>query len=193
MEALKPFEEILEADIRQQSFVKLTEQGKFENNTLRDFYNCAKARELHDGVPERIRNHFQTARHLLIYAWFYYPFHVTAMFHALVTAEFALKLRAGSQRGGFERLLKQAIQNGWIRDEGFAHGRHIKERLKRQREEGKVFGHEYPEVESYCTTLLRVLPFLRNELAHGTSMLHNESPKWLRICADLINQLFPKP
>jgi len=44
---------------------------------------------------------------------------------------------------------------------------------------------------SYCDALVKALPFLRNELAHGTTMLHEQGALQVRICAELINQLFP--
>ncbi|MFW5454618.1 hypothetical protein [Thioalkalivibrio sulfidiphilus] len=42
-------------------------------------------------------------------------------------------------------------------------------------------------------TLIDVMPSLRNELAHGSPMLHNNALASLRICADFINQLFEQP
>ena len=74
MERLKSLKEILEPDARQKHLVTRTPSGGTRPLTLEDFYNRAKEIELHDGVPENIRNHFQTARHLLIYSWLYYPF-----------------------------------------------------------------------------------------------------------------------
>jgi hypothetical protein len=188
METFKQFNEILEADGRQ----------KYFGRTLQDFHKRAEQIALHDAVPENIRNHFLTARHLLIYSWFYYPFHVSAMLQAFVSVEFALKEKAGAPhyRAGFKRLLEMAVQNRWIRDEGFAIVRRRNERIKRQKEELEALGMTWPdetEVRSYCETLLEVLPFFRNDLAHGTTFLDNGSAKWLEACADLINQLFPKP
>ena len=43
----------------------------------------------------------------------------------------------------------------------------------------------------HCDALVKALPFLRNELAHGTTMLHEQGALQVRICAELINQLFP--
>jgi len=45
----------------------------------------------------------------------------------------------------------------------------------------------------YCATLQKTIPMLRNCLAHGDSMLHEHGALTVRICAELINQLFPKP
>jgi hypothetical protein len=85
MEAFKQFNEIVEADVRQ----------KYFGRTLQDFHRRAEQIALHDGVPEGIRNHFQTARHLLIYSWFYYPFHVSrfASFFACGSLDDAVQFR----------------------------------------------------------------------------------------------------
>jgi hypothetical protein len=143
MEQLKPLNEICQADARHQYSVVLDNSlGDFRPLSLEDVYDIAERINLHDGVPDRIRTHFQTARNLYVYSWFYYPFNVTAQLHAFLSAEFALKVKSGAQTGGFRRLLKRA------------------------------------------------LPYLRNELAHGSTMLHNRGAEYLGICAELINQLF---
>jgi hypothetical protein len=48
-------------------------------------------------------------------------------------------------------------------------------------------------VREYSDTLAKVIPSLRNSLAHGTTMLHEQGALHVRICAELINQLFPLP
>ena len=192
MEDFKLFQEILEPDPRQKFWGVMTAQGAFRSLTLEDFHETAKAIELHEGVPEDIRNHFQTARHLQIYSFFCYPFHVSAMMHAYASAEFALKLKAGTPEGGFKRLLKTGVREGWIRDDGFKVVQWQKERLESDTElDSETEGS--PALKGYCEILYDSLPFLRNELMHGASFLHNSSATTLQICADLINQLFPTP
>lgn len=72
-------------------------------------------------------------------------------------------------------LLEKAAKNGWIVDAGF---RHIQNPL--------------PE-NPYCTGLIKILPTLRNEAAHGSSNLTPDNIGHLEKCADLVNQLFPLP
>jgi len=46
---------------------------------------------LNDTVPEKIREHFETTKNLLLYSWFVYRFIPVAEFHAATTLEYALK------------------------------------------------------------------------------------------------------
>jgi hypothetical protein len=74
MESLKKFEEVCQPDVRQGAFVvcDANSPNGFRPLTLKDFCDDAESIQLHEGVPEKVRNHFQTARNLIIYAWFYY-------------------------------------------------------------------------------------------------------------------------
>ncbi len=169
--------------------------GGIRKRTLQDFHHTAESIRLHEGVPEAIRNHFQIARNLILYSWFYYPFNVTAELCAYTSAEYALRLRARDRKTPFAILLKDAVSNGWISDSGFSIPRRKKEALKR-------FNEGLPEEfqtpvsslgNEYCDTLRKTIPKLRNWLAHGDSMLHEHGALTVRICAELINQLFPEP
>ena len=48
-------------------------------------------------------------------------------------------------------------------------------------------------IREYCDVLVRMIPQLRNDLAHGSSFLWEKGASHVRICAELINQLFPAP
>lgn len=200
MEKFKALSELLEPDGRQKIFGRILPGGQTRPITLEDIYNRIREIELHDGVPEKIRNHFQTARHLAIYAWFYYPFHVSAMLQGYVCVEFALREKAGVEKGSFKKLLTTAVEKGWIRDEGFSVPRRQKEQMRAAKEFWKEAGIDRPELEEeqeqidrYCMILCDTLPSLRNSLAHGSSMMDSTSAFNLQICADLIDQLFPMP
>src|SRR6267154_835970 len=96
MESLKQFTEICEKDPRHGFFCIINlADGTTRNWTLEDFHKRAEKISLHDGVPEKIRNHFETARNLLIYSWFYYPFNVTAQLCGYTSVEYALKTKIG--------------------------------------------------------------------------------------------------
>src|SRR5438046_3200701 len=99
MENLKPFEEICQKDVRQDSFAVMdaNHAGIFRKRTLEDFYRTAEHISLHDGVPEKVRSHFATARNLIVYSFFYYPFNVTAQFLAFVSVEYALRIKTRNQ------------------------------------------------------------------------------------------------
>jgi hypothetical protein len=87
------------------------------------------------------------------------------------------------------------VQEKWITDDGF---RHIKGRKEHVREYNQRLPPELQLAQSslvdeYCQKLTEFFPFLRNELAHGSSMLHEHGASTVQLCADLINQLFPRP
>jgi hypothetical protein len=199
MESLKKFEEIYQKDKPQDFFTVLDPKhpGNFRPLTLEDFYRAAEGIQLHDGVPDEVRSHFQTARNLLIYSWFYYPFNVTAQFCAYTSVEFALRIKDDNHPGrpSFRRLLRKAVEQKWISDDGFSHIRRRREAFREYNQE-LLTEFQLPEkelVDDYCKTLAEALPYLRNDLAHGISFLHHSGAKDVQICADLINQLFPKP
>src|SRR6266849_1187329 len=118
MESLKTLVEICQKDPRQDFFTALdaNHPGFFRKRTLEDFHRAAESIRLHEGVPEEIRNHFQTARNLIIYSWFYYPFNVTAQLCAYTSAEFALRARSKDRKTPFAVLLKKAVDDAWISD-----------------------------------------------------------------------------
>src|SRR5438046_2846328 len=101
MESLKKFEEVCQPDIRQGYFATCdpSNPSGFRPLTLKDFYDDAETIQLHEGVPEQVRDNFQTARNLIIYSWFYYPLNVTAQLCAYTSAEFALRIKAGDAEG----------------------------------------------------------------------------------------------
>ena len=188
MERLKHFDSLCESDDRMQVMAVVDAAvGEIRPLTLQDIYAVAEATKLHDGVPEEIRSHFETARNLFVYSWFFYPFNIAAQFHGFLSVEFALKTKAGTQKGGFSRLLRQAVTEGWICDKGFSGFDAWRLRGMNHALTGYA---ESPEVKTYSQVLAEVLPYLRNDLAHGSTTLHYRGAEYLGICAELINQLF---
>lgn len=45
----------------------------------------------------------------------------------------------------------------------------------------------------YTAMLVKVLPDLRNDYAHGSKDLHNQSLRTVQIVSEIINQLYPEP
>jgi len=196
MESLKPLMEVNEPDVRQKYFVALDlTDGTTRPFTLEDFHRHAASIELHAGVPEKIRSHFETARNLILYSWFFYPFNVTAELAAYTTVEFALRTKLNDRKSPYKALLKQAVDGGLIKDQGFSVPVR-KATAIREHNEGLPADFQIPEptlLRDYADTLAHTIPYLRNQLAHGTTMLHNHGASTVRICAELINQLFPLP
>lgn len=168
--------------------------------TLEDHWRDVEAFALHEGVPRSIRVHFDTARNLMLYSWLVYRFHPVAELHAFSSVEYALNRRAGTAPHrigpGFKRLLQRAVSEGWIHDDGFRHYRQIAARREEAvPEEAEVLGMEEvvrPKVQSYVETLVETLPFLRNELAHGSAHLAPSGKRTLALCCDLIDQVFSR-
>lgn len=196
MEALKPLSQVTEPDVRQSFFVALDcTTGTSRPFTIEDFHRRAASIELHAGVPEKIRSHFETARNLILYSWFFYPFNVTAELAAYTTVEFALRTKFNDRKTRFKTLLKQAVDAGLITDHGFTVPTRNAADI-REHNEGVPAEFQIPEptlLREYSDNLTRSIPYLRNELAHGTNMLHDHGAFTVRICAELINQLFLKP
>lgn len=185
MEKIKSLKDIEIPDDRQLIFRLVNlETGQERKRTIEDIHMGADELTLSDTVPEKIRSHFATAQNLLVYSWYYYPFGVTAQFLALVTVELALKERFKS-KDRFANLVRRAVAEGFIKEEGFSHLAYEKEKLARYGIEiDESFGVEY------CKSLVESMPYLRNELAHGSSMLHNRGLSWVRVCAEFIEQLY---
>jgi hypothetical protein len=176
MESLKSLSECIEPDPRSKLFVRVDlRTGETRRIGLADIHDSLAKIQLNTSVPESVRTHFAQAHNLALYSWFNYHFHVTADFMSLVSIEYALRVKANaSSHISLRKLVKRAVEEGWIRDEGFSN----------------IAGTS-GEPNEYVRKLIDVLPQRRNDLAHGTRMIHGDSLSVLRIAADFINQLFP--
>ena len=141
-------------------------------------------------VPDDICEHFDTARNLLVYSWFVYRFNQIAELHAFASLEFALKNKCGDSPKGLKKLLETAVERGWILDSGFRYYR--PGAIEGMADDGEDSNPDTKDVQEYCRTLVETMPFIRNELAHGSRMLHPNGLTTLAIVADLINQLFER-
>lgn len=197
MESLKNLEDVCKPDVRQKLFVRPDAESPsgFRERTLEDFHRAAESICLHEGVPERVRDHFQAARHLIVYSWFYYPFNVIAELCAYTSVEYALRHKTKDAKTPLSALLANAVKSGWIHDSGFSIPRRKREAMQRFNEGLPEFLQTPtpPLAQEYCAVLQKTLPKLRNWLAHGDSMLHEQGARTVRNCAELSNQLFPKP
>lgn len=176
MEELKSFEMLLEPDVRWKSFVlRDLSTNVMRPMSLHDRYESIAKIAISSSAPEDVRSQFNIALMLGVYAWLYYPFHQVAELKAFSTVEMALRLRFPDAKGGLKKLLSLAVERGAITDVGFS--------------------HLEPDTEAptrYSAQLPSLISSLRNDLAHGSHMLHPGSFFTLRNCAEIINQLFPK-
>lgn len=192
LDTLKAFDEILEPDSRQKHFAVVNRlTGEARPLSLRDKYQAVEMITLAQHVPDEIREHYDTARNLLVYSWFVYRFNQVAELHAFASLEFALKMKCGDSPKGLKKLLETAVERGWVLDRGFMYYR-PGAIVDMPDDEADSGNRDIKDVQEYCKTLVETMPFIRNELAHGSRMLHPNGLTTLAIVADLINQLFER-
>lgn len=177
--------------------------------------------ELSPQVPERIRIAFDTARNLYLYAWHVYRFYPAAEMQALSALEAGLRLALPARlppqyqkphrpvpmlRG----LLRYAVTEGLVRNEGFrrwhqraeeqARQRQRMEQLIRMEQEGLtelvVDPSEPVEVTGQdrewdlAALLPESLPSRRNAHAHGDGPLSRQVRGTLELVGEILNQVF---
>jgi hypothetical protein len=162
MEQLKALAEVCQPDVRYRNRVDLDlTTGAVSETTIQSLYSLIEPIRLAEKVQEEVRNHFEIARNLALYSWFVYPFNVVAAMHAYSTLEMALKQNMGKKRISLKKSLAKAFN-----------GR-------------QLAGGLGPPVD-----LPEAIAYLRNDLAHGNSTLHGQGIDALKLCAELINELF---
>lgn len=175
---LKHHRSLLAPDPRHQSAAARDRAtGLIRQMQITDLHDLVQPIELGSGVPLEIRQQFDLARNAFVYSWFTYDLATLAEQQAYAVLEMALRRRAETQtnlpkRRGLAALLKVATERGWLRHEEFE--------VSWPSPTGKM-------------SFLDLLPLLRNELAHGSTQLFPQgSLEALRICAVIINKLFPE-
>jgi hypothetical protein len=187
METLKPLDEIARADFR-------TSARHFTVEILR---KIVAQYELLPTVPKNVRHQFEVARHAYIYAWYYTPLCAAAELYAILAAEHALRLKFRASplvkkhknEPGLKELVRIAIREKWIVDEGFDFD--YRETVVTDN------GFEYRPIplenrRRPTDIVLEILPTRRNERAHGQPMMALEKvSSSIQLAKELINQLFP--
>ncbi len=208
-ERMKPLAQVGEPDSRWCHRVVFDTAGTTRTMTIADHYGQLEDLVIHEGVPEDIWQHFETARVVYLYSWHAYRLVHVADLHALASLEFALREKRGpdSKVRGLGRLLGLAVKDRLVWDRGMRQWqRHEAAREREHQREAewpeefrKLFGRDDSfapapvDSQRYVNNLGRFLPKFRNELAHGSFMLMPQGTEILEICCDLINQLWPSP
>lgn len=194
--------------------------SRFYKRTLQAHREEVAGLVLHEGVPRHIRVQFLTSCNVLLYAWFVHRFHHVAELHALATLELALKVRLGAANpekkppASLRLLLQSAVDDRLIQASQLREYHRYVAAVVRANEQrrsvraaldrdapldpGTPARAQRPDVElvsedAIVRQLARMLPQLRNELAHGTTLLYTEGVRRVELCADVINQLFDRP
>lgn len=134
MEEFKSLDEVLKVDERNTYFVLHNlHTGEKRPRELKDHYKAVGTFVLNDEVPEKIRDHFNIAKNVLLYTWFVYNFFSVAELQALSALELALRERIGEdglkdlkkqlkkkgKRLGLQAYIEHTAVNGWISNEDF--------------------------------------------------------------------------
>ena len=173
-------------------------EGNFRKKEIEDLHARLNEITFHALVPDAIKNHFITTKHLLLYSWFVYRFIPVAEFHAMSSLEYALKIKTGKKKWGLKKLISHAVKNGWVKDHDFEIHRQAQERKKAHTEMIKEsFNIDYgDEIEAeegqYTAILIQSIPYLRNVYAHGSNTIAPQGYRTLKICAEFINKIFEK-
>lgn len=177
--------------------------------------------QISSSVPEPVAIQFENSRNLYLYAWYVYRFYMPATAAALAALEFGLRERLRTtllekEQGKklmLKRLLRMAVDQGLVRNEGFRRWHHAAEVNARERLsmealramiDDELDSMEYPLPEfleilpedqqwDLVGGLPDSLPTIHNELAHGSSMLTNHVLGTIELVAEVLNQLFPGP
>ena len=168
MECYKKYEDIINIDKRHILLGQITGQML----TLRALHEYVSKIEMHSHVPERIIGQFDVARNMALYTLFCYSLAPEVQMKSYSVIEMALReYYKNDKKTAFKNLLRKAVDTGILQDKGFRNASN-------------------DDNNPYCKSLIDVLPSLRNESAHGTSLLNHDCVRHLEICADLVNQLF---
>lgn len=185
-EEIKKYEELLDSDIRWESIALFNEQtGESHPYSLKEHYDAVAFVTLNKSVPEDIKDHFLTAKHLWIYSWYVYGFVTSAQLQAYGSLEYALRERLGHSNEDkpptLFPLLQEAIRRKLLNIGVFTRINIINE-------------GDFTDIINKQTGLneeliILAISKLRNNLAHGsfTLMPDNILPN----VADAINQLYP--
>ncbi|MBW3499927.1 hypothetical protein [Janthinobacterium sp. NKUCC08_JDC] len=151
--------------------------------------------EIAVAVPERVQRLLMTAKNLVIYSCFHYPFNMVAAQTAFSAIELAVRLRSEAECitgrvRGLHDAMQRAIDKKWITDD---------ETLGHSRLQQQVFNPEtgftyidLTAVEQYVEVLGKVFPQYRNALAHGNGIMDNLGASMVLDVNRIVNQIFHK-
>jgi GNAT superfamily N-acetyltransferase len=187
-------------DPRMENLVVPTAGGSFRPFELSDYHEDIARVQLCDYVPDKVWTHFETARNLAPFSWFVYRFQSVAEMQALASLELALRERCRKEgigtRMSLNQLLRHAASGKWVNAEGLSAYQELCWRQRQFLESTAIHFVDQrgrpplADFDEYLQQLAWLLPRLRNEWAHGSTMLLGQSIRILKLCADLINQLF---
>ena len=200
---LKPLEELFLPDPRfEHEYLRSQVDERAMNSD--DIHERLQISRIHGGVPERVRTQFETARNLMLYAYFVFEFQTQAELQAYAALEFALRERFGNPTREIKRsdeikiiplmlkeLLQRAVKEKLIQPERLPSWEWANERRKWF---ASFYGGEFVPISAgdWLEIILKHITDFRNHIAHGNPLLHlPHSFTQIELCADMINALYP--
>lgn len=182
---LKPIEEVTRADVRMAYLGVLTADGaSVAPLTFERYYAVIAAECVPEHLPGDVRQQFETGRNLMLYSWYCYRFFPVAVLQLFATLELGLRLAFQEDRerrgSSLATLLKRARREGTLRSASF-----------RDNALPLVGAPTHDAPEAFLAGLEKLVPIIRNSLAHGHVMLWPDHTHSLRIVRDALIQLFP--
>jgi hypothetical protein len=218
-EYLRPVEHICSPDSRNLCHSVFNKKGGFRPLELEDNYQLISKLSFNPTVPEDVVIKFETVKNLYLYSWFVYRFYPVSELYAYTCLEFSLRERFKKDRvdgkqekefsPGLRKLLTYAVNNGYIRNEGFeiwhkqtkmkAYHRTSIEKVEEMHrlglksiefDESKIEIKDEDRNHDYLKVILETIPHLRNRYAHGSRDLHNGAYVTIKLVWEIINQIF---
>lgn len=169
MEEFIRFEEINFPDERH----ALIDQITGTRLTLESLYEALEKIKLIEEVPLEIKSQFNVTKNLAIYTWHSYSLDPIVQLKTYILIEHALKVKFGKYTWPLPKMIKKAINRGWLKDSGFSH-----------------VVEDPSDPAKYVREMIEILPALRNMAAHGSDDLHQKAVGHIKICSEWINQIF---
>ncbi len=169
MEEFKKFEEINHPDVRHALIDQITGTAL----TLESLYEALEKIKLIDEVPPEIKSQFNVTKNLAIYTWHSYSLDPVVQLKTYILIEHALKVKFEKNTWPLPKMIKKAINRGWVKDSGFSH-----------------VVEDPGDPAKYVREMVEILPGLRNMAAHGSDDLHQKAVGHIQICSEWINQIF---
>lgn len=209
VDALKTLDKILVVDPRNRNIAMESWHAQIAEITLTD------------ATPNDVKQIFENAKNIALYAYFAYNLHQPAELISYSALEKALKAKFEQEKEHIlfqrtpktlEQYMDLALEQGWITDEGYESSRHIaiqriqtrwtyeiiKQGILKHGESIPVPEPNENEVISEMRSMgiakkrLHAGRHVRNFMAHGDTGLSPSSAGTLANIAEEINQLFPQ-
>jgi hypothetical protein len=219
---LKTLNEINSPDERGSFFLRHDGLG-FRDKTLEDHHADISQFQLSANVPEDVVIQYETAKNIYLYAWYVYRFYSAAEHLALACLEMGLRKRfpeglppgygnkiRPNVRPTLAPLLRYAVDQGLIKNEGFSRWH----RLVEQRTRNRIMFEQIADMEmtnsltrktnidevaanaqdfdcEFVSALEVILPGIRNSYAHGSSRLDNQVLGTFELIKEILTQIYP--